>query len=945
MAITNTSIQIKKSGTSSAAPSSLNFGELALNYADGKLYFKNSGSVITYFPSASFGTTTNGTSSIIATTPNDTLTVNAGSSIVNSGPNIIVTSNPTTKTLTISHTANVTLTTANITGQLNLSSTLASTSNLTGALVVLGGIGVVGNVFSGGTVTGTHAGSGALLTSIPNTALVNSSVTIGSTAVSLGSTVTSFAGVTLTSPTFTAPVLGTPASGTVTNLTGTASININGTVGATTPTTGVFTTLTSSSLNVNGLIAANVTNAGIELGSTSTVNTPYIDFHSSGNTAQDFDVRLLSSGGNTGGVVGTGTLTIYASTISTTANVALTTANITGQLTTGNNSTFGNTSGNNYLQISAATPAIGAAVSSPRIIAAGSDGNIAITLVPKGTYGVIVGGGSVSQPAISLGSSNRGIYNPSTGTPAPNGDVGFVAGGYEQMRVYGTAAAVNYAFITGNVTGFPVTFGSQGSDTNIGINLTPKGTGIIYANSNNTSTSTSTGALVVLGGIGVVGNVYSGGTFYGSGSGLTGISSSTYANIANTNVITTASTGTFYPMMVNAVTGNLGANAASALNFNAATGALAATTFSGSGASLTSIPNSALSNSSVTIGSTSVSLGSAVTSFAGVTLTSPTLTGNVSTAQLSVGTTNATTAYAYIAPTQSAVQYQFAVTGTNNYTGATVNGALINPNIVGTSSLTQGYGLTINPAFTGVTGTVTGIIGTQSNPNWNSAGSVTNFSGVISNLALGASATGGTITNAYSNRAQAPTIDASATTNITNFYQYYAANITGTANSAIGSAYAFFGSQASTNTGVTNNWNLYMSGNAPNYLAGPLNIASTTLPTTLAVSDGTGIRVNAGQFISASMSTASTASGTAVTIFAIPSNGNAVYLIGATIFAVTDAPNYSTVGILVVSVTSYKYTSLVTAARMSISVSGSNLQATQTSGGNAVIYATATRLA
>jgi len=36
--------------------------------------------------------------------------------------------------------------------------------------------------------------------------------------------------------------LGTPSSGTVTNLTGTASININGTVGATTATTGAFTT-------------------------------------------------------------------------------------------------------------------------------------------------------------------------------------------------------------------------------------------------------------------------------------------------------------------------------------------------------------------------------------------------------------------------------------------------------------------------------------------------------------------------------------------------------------------------------------------------------------------------------------------------------------------------------------------------------------------------------
>jgi hypothetical protein len=42
-------------------------------------------------------------------------------------------------------------------------------------------------------------------------------------------------------------VLGTPSSGTVTNLTGTASININGTVGATTANSGAFTTLSASS--------------------------------------------------------------------------------------------------------------------------------------------------------------------------------------------------------------------------------------------------------------------------------------------------------------------------------------------------------------------------------------------------------------------------------------------------------------------------------------------------------------------------------------------------------------------------------------------------------------------------------------------------------------------------------------------------------------------------
>lgn len=51
--------------------------------------------------------------------------------------------------------------------------------------------------------------------------------------------------------------LGTPSSGTVTNLTGTASININGTVGATTPTTGAFTTLTASSTaTLSGLTAS-----------------------------------------------------------------------------------------------------------------------------------------------------------------------------------------------------------------------------------------------------------------------------------------------------------------------------------------------------------------------------------------------------------------------------------------------------------------------------------------------------------------------------------------------------------------------------------------------------------------------------------------------------------------------------------------------------------------
>ena len=186
---------------------------------------------------------------------------------------------------------------------------------------------------TGTTVTATtFSGSGASLTSIPNSALVNSAITINGTSTSLGGsisvgTVTSVTGTspvvssggntpaismpaattsvsgyltstdwntfngkgsgTVTSVTGTAPVvssggatpaismaaattsvngyltsadwttfngkysvggaLGTPSSGTVTNLTGTASININGTVGATTTNTGAFTTVTATS--------------------------------------------------------------------------------------------------------------------------------------------------------------------------------------------------------------------------------------------------------------------------------------------------------------------------------------------------------------------------------------------------------------------------------------------------------------------------------------------------------------------------------------------------------------------------------------------------------------------------------------------------------------------------------------------------------------------------
>lgn len=92
----NTVIQIRKSGTASATPSSLNFGELALNYADGKLFYKNASSAITYLPQYSFATVNAASSLILASSPSDILSL-AG----NNG--ITITGNSINKTVTVGY--------------------------------------------------------------------------------------------------------------------------------------------------------------------------------------------------------------------------------------------------------------------------------------------------------------------------------------------------------------------------------------------------------------------------------------------------------------------------------------------------------------------------------------------------------------------------------------------------------------------------------------------------------------------------------------------------------------------------------------------------------------------------------------------------------------------------------------------------------------------------
>ena len=104
---------LKKSSVSAKVPltTDLDYGELALNYADGKLYYKTSSNTIDHLPSTtSTSTFTNKT----LTTP----TINGGA---------------------LSGT---------FSGVLNLSDTTASTSTTTGAVKIAGGLGVAGSIYA-----------------------------------------------------------------------------------------------------------------------------------------------------------------------------------------------------------------------------------------------------------------------------------------------------------------------------------------------------------------------------------------------------------------------------------------------------------------------------------------------------------------------------------------------------------------------------------------------------------------------------------------------------------------------------------------------------------------------------------------------------------------------------------------------------------------------------
>lgn len=95
----NTSIFIKKSGVTGNTPVDLVHGEIAINYADGKLFYKDDLNTIKYITNQdSFSTINSNGTLILASSPTDILNLIPGN-------NVTFLSNAVSKSVTINSTA------------------------------------------------------------------------------------------------------------------------------------------------------------------------------------------------------------------------------------------------------------------------------------------------------------------------------------------------------------------------------------------------------------------------------------------------------------------------------------------------------------------------------------------------------------------------------------------------------------------------------------------------------------------------------------------------------------------------------------------------------------------------------------------------------------------------------------------------------------------------
>lgn len=484
----------------------------------------------------------------------------------------------------------------------------------------------------------------ALIGTISNAQLTNSSVTIGSTAVALGATVTTFVGLSsVTSTTFVGALTGNATTAT----SATTATNVaGGTAGALVYQTGAGATGFISAVAAGSLLVSNGTSTVPVYSTTPSITT-------------SLTVPLVQGTGGTGG-----TLTLRGGT-DTTGTVAINAATINSSVAT------------LALFATPTTITLGAAATSLGLGASSGTTTVNNNLTVTGD--LVVNGTTTTINATTISVDDKNIELGSVAVPSDStaDGGGITLKGTTDKTIIWDNANDNWSFnqnvnlsstFVYKINNVSVLSATALGSSVVGSSLTSVGTltSLTTAGQITSSVSTGTAPFVIASTTQVANlNAATSGTSTNIAGGATG--SLPYQSGAGATAFLTA--GTTSQVLVG------GASAPSWSNTPTLTG----TNFTG-------IPNAGLTNSSVTIGSTAVSLGATVTTFVGLTsVTSTTfvgaLTGNASTVTTNanltgpVTSTGNATAVTNNAITNAMLAQMPTLTIKGNNTGGSANAA------------------------------------------------------------------------------------------------------------------------------------------------------------------------------------------------------------------------------------------------------------------------------
>jgi hypothetical protein len=374
--------------------------------------------------------------------------------------------------------------TLNVGGVVQFTNTSASTSTLTGALQVTGGVGIQGTLNAGIIVTPVLTA-----TSITVTTLNVTSTETDTGALTVGGIV-QFTNTTSSTSTTTGAVLITGGLGIQGNLYG-GNIYSNG-----------AQVLTQSSLGgfgVTALIAGTDTSVSTSTGNVVIWNT---------STLQS----ITSRGSSTNQVV-------------TFANASVS-----------NNTTSGAVIITGGVGIGGAVN-IGGNVTATNFTAVASAGTATVRVVNSGSQIAQIISDPTTGPALTFGTSPSGSLYGSLN--APTGYITLVAGSARDIKIYG-AATTNSVWISNSTGNVAINKGPSAYTLDVG--------GTLNVSSTASSTGTAYGALVVAGGIGIGGGFYASTSSYINGAiVLTSATVNQYASqtiiSAGTDTAVSTSTG------------------------------------------------------------------------------------------------------------------------------------------------------------------------------------------------------------------------------------------------------------------------------------------------------------------------------------------------------------------------------------------------------------------